>query len=98
MKRFSDFADEQHGLEGDKARLDDVINRPVVITGHRIGASKHNSGQCLTLQFHFEADASGRPRVLFTGSSVLTEQMRKYGAEVPFLATIRKIDKYYTLS
>lgn len=98
MKRFSDFADETHGLEGRKERLDDAINRQVVITGYRIAGSKHNSGQCLTLQFHYADDPPEDLHILFTGSQVLTEQMRKYGDETPFLTTIRKIDKYYTLT
>ena len=37
-------------------------------------------------------------RVLFTGSDVLIDQMKKYGDNVPFLAIIIKIDRYYTLS
>jgi len=36
--------------------------------------------------------------VLFTGSDVLIEQMEKYGDQIPFAATIKKIDRYYTLS
>jgi len=29
---------------------------------------------------------------------VLISQLEKYGGEIPFLATVRKIDRYYTLS
>jgi hypothetical protein len=36
--------------------------------------------------------------VVFTGSSVLVEQMEKYGGKVPFVATIKRVDRYYTLS
>lgn len=98
MKRFSDFADETHGLEGRKERLDDVINRQIVVTGYRIAGSKHNSGQCLTLQFYYDGQPAEHLQILFTGSQVLAEQMRKYGDEIPFSTTIRKIDKYYTMS
>jgi hypothetical protein len=36
--------------------------------------------------------------VIFTGSAVLINQLEKYGKEIPFLATVRKIERYYTLS
>jgi len=37
-------------------------------------------------------------KVVFTGSDVLIEQMERYGEEIPFVATIKKVDRYYTLS
>lgn len=55
---------------------------------------KNRSGKCLLLQIEHD----GQHRVIFTGSDVLIEQMEKYGAEVPFATTIKKIDRYYTLS
>jgi hypothetical protein len=36
--------------------------------------------------------------VVFTGSSVLVEQMEKYGEKVPFIAVIKRVDRYYTMS
>lgn len=85
-------------MDGDKVRIDSVLNQEVRIIGHRITASKYtknNSGKCLTLQFE---NKNGERRVLFTGSDVLIHQMNRYGDEIPFSATIKKIDRYYTLS
>ena len=45
-----------------------------------------------------QIEHDGQHRVIFTGSDVLIEQMEKYEAEVPFATTIKKIDRYYTLS
>jgi len=45
----------------------------------------------------FEIDG-GEKRVFFTGSDILIEQMEKYGSEIPFLTTIKKIDRYYTFT
>ena len=36
--------------------------------------------------------------VVFTGSSVLIEQCKKYKDEMPFIAMIKQVDKYYTFS
>lgn len=96
-KRFSDFARERIPLDGAKTRLDDIINREILIIGHSIKRSrydKNNSGKFLTLQFELD----GERRVLFTGSDVLIEQLDQYGDQIPFAATIKKIDRYYSLS
>lgn len=97
MKRFSDFAKEDLPLDGKKLRIDEVVNREIKIIGHKITGSKYNksnSSECLTL--HFEMD--GENFILFTGSSILIEQTVKYKDEIPFLTTIKKVDKYYTFS
>jgi hypothetical protein len=98
MKKFSDFAEIQ-ALEGEKLRLDDVLNKPVIITAQRITASKYSkneSGKYLTLQFHFPKD--DEIKILFTGSDVLISQIEDYKDEIPFEATIKKINRYYTLT
>jgi hypothetical protein len=98
MKKFSDFAEIQ-ALEGEKLRLDDVLNKPVIITAQRITASKYSkneSGKYLTLQFHFPDD--NEIKILFTGSDVLISQVEDYKDEIPFEATIKKINRYYTLT
>lgn len=99
MKRFTDFADEPKPLEGDKVRIDDVLNQEIIITGFDIKNSryqKNNSGKYLTLQFKRDEDAEAN--VLFTGSDVLISQLEKYSEEIPFLATLKKINRYYTLT
>lgn len=98
-KKFSDFAQERAVLDGPKLPIDDVTNREIEITGYKIAKSKYGknaSGMCLTLQFSFVG--SEDKNVIFTGSDVLIEQMERYGDEVPFQTTIKKIDKYYTLA
>ncbi len=97
-KRFSDFAQGHKPLDGDKLRIDDILNREIEVLAIRIKPSKYGngkgSGSCLTIQFMMD----GERHVVFTGSGVLTEQAQQYQAELPFLTTIRKIDKYYTFS
>jgi hypothetical protein len=51
-------------------------------------------GKCLALQVEINGDR----RVVFTGSDVLIGQLERYGEQIPFLAVVRKIDRYYTLS
>lgn len=97
MKRFSDFAEPANILDGDKIRIDDVINQDVTVTGCRFAASKYEknkSGKCLTLQILI----NDQKRVVFTGSDVMIEQMLKYEDQMPFLTTIKKINRYYTLT
>ncbi|MDA8082284.1 MAG: hypothetical protein M0024_01335 [Nitrospiraceae bacterium] len=98
VKRFSEFADKDSlPLDGAKMRLDEIINKEITVVGLKVRTSrfkKDGSPKCLTLQFEID----GQRYVLFTGSTVLTEQMEKYKAEIPFMATIKKIDRYYTFS
>lgn len=97
QRRFSDFAEEEQPLEGGKLRLDDLVNREVLVTGHKIRSSKYKdkgSGKCLTLQ----VEVDGETHIAFTGSSVLIDQLERYRDQIPFLATIKKIDRYYTFT
>jgi len=97
-KRFGDFADEPSMFDGAKARIEDVLNKEIKVIGSKIGSSKYTknkSGLCLTLQF---VDDEGRRLILFTGSDVLIGQIQKYEKEIPFYATIKKIDRYYLLT
>ncbi|SDB04147.1 hypothetical protein SAMN05660653_00194 [Desulfonatronum thiosulfatophilum] len=95
--RFSDFATEARPLDGEKIKIDDVVNLEVLVTGHSIKTSKYKknvSGLFLTIQFEREEARY----ICFTGSDVLIEQFQKYGDKIPFRATIKKIDRYYTLA
>ena len=96
-KRFSDFCQEARPLDGTKAKIVAVPNREILVIGYKVTHSKYNSngyGKCLTIQFEVGVARS----VMFTGSAVLIDQLEKYGGEIPFSATIKKIDRYYTLS
>lgn len=96
-KRFSDFAREASPLDGAKVKIDEVVNKEILVIGRRFKESKFsrtNSPKCLIIQFVMD----GERYVLFTGSTVLIEQMEKYQHEIPFLTTIKRIDRYYTFS
>lgn len=98
MERFSEFAKENIFLDGDKTKIDDILNQEIEVVNYRIKSSKfnkNNSGKYLAIQFKRNGDQS---QILFTGSDVLIEQMEKYSEHIPFLATIKKINRYYTFS
>jgi len=92
---FSDFADETKPLEGAKKKIDEVLNQEILIIDFKIKDSKHHKdSQYLTLQFRIANDTF----ILFNGSRVLSDQLEKYKDNLPFYATIKKIDKYYTFT
>jgi hypothetical protein len=95
-QRFGDFAEEVSPLDGDKIKIEAVLNREVLVTGFKVTTSKYkeNSQRCMTLQ----VEVDGSRRVVFTGSSVMIEQVERYKGHIPFLTVIKKIDRYYTLS
>jgi hypothetical protein len=97
MKRFSDFSTEDSVLSGDKSKISEVLNKEIIITGFRVRNSKYsneNNDKCLHLQYKLD----DKEFVLFTGSQVLIEQVKKYQSEIPFMTTIIKINNYFTMS
>ncbi|GAA0491380.1 hypothetical protein GCM10008986_16860 [Salinibacillus aidingensis] len=95
MKRFSDFAKDSNVMIGDKMKIEDVLGKEIEVIGCKINDSKQKSGtKVLTLQFRWD----GVERILFTGSSVLIEQSEQYKDEMPFLAKIEKVNKFYTFT
>lgn len=79
-----------------------VIGRPIVITAYRLLTSKfigkNKSGLALQLQFWFYDDQEQhdkRKYVLFTGSDVLIDLIRKYSNEIPFITKIVKINRHF---
>jgi hypothetical protein len=102
-KRFGDFAKDHVPLDGAKLKIADILNKEILVTAMRVKPSKYkDSGgaagkvmpSCLTLQF----ELAGERYVAFTGSGVLADQAQTYQNEIPFIATVKKIDKYYTFT
>ncbi len=94
MKLFSEFSKEKDSLEGDKINIEDTLNIKLVVLSYSIKKSKFKKGDYLTLQ----VDIEGEKKVIFTGSIVLSSQVMKYKDELPFIAIIKKINKYYTFA
>ena len=92
--RFSDFSTEDAVLDGAKVPIDSVLNKEILITGFRLGSSKYQEGKYITIQF----EVSGDRLIMFTGSQVVADQIQRYQDHIPFMTTVRKINRYYTLS
>lgn len=84
MKKFSEIEQVSGRLEGTKLHIDLILNRPIRLLNYEIGASKHNSGKCLTIQYEIEeaaADESDQPtkkwvkHITFVGSNNLIDQL-----------------------
>lgn len=100
MKKFSEFAEEHQPLEGDKIKIDNLLNTEIAIKNYDLKKSrydKNSSGKYLTLQFSY-LDGDDTNYVVFTGSDVIISQIEKYAEHLPFQAVIKKINRYYTLS
>lgn len=100
LRRFADFAEAGGALEGKKVKIEDVLNVEIALRAYRLTESKFqrtSAPDCLTVQFEYP-DRPGEKYVFFTGSVVLCDQLQKYKDELPFLTTIKKIDRYFTLT
>ena len=98
MKHFSEFAKEDLPFESEKVRVDSLLNKEIIIVKYKVRSSKYKDKcrNCATVQFKESEEDSNK--VFFTGSEVLIDMLEKYKEELPFIATIRKIDRYYTFS
>lgn len=99
MHRFSEFAaDDEKPLDGEKVRIDSILNKEIVICAFNVKMSKYkdHGDKCATVQFYEVTDE--RKRIFFTGSGVVISMLEKYKDEVPFITTVKKVDRYYTLS
>lgn len=93
--KFSVFAKDKLPMPGEKKFMNDLLNREITITDFRITNSKKRNGtDCLQIQFLLDNNVC----VVFTGSSVLIDQIQSAREQIPFRATIVKIDKYYSFS
>jgi hypothetical protein len=93
--RFSDFAEESKAFDGDKKKIEEILNKEILVLDFKLKESKHHRDtQYITLQFKIDATTF----ILFNGSRVLAEQLEKYKDNLPFYAIIKKIDKYYTFT
>ncbi len=93
--KFAVFARDKLPMPGDKKFMNDILNREITVTDFRItGSKKRNGTDCLQMQFLLGDSIC----VVFTGSSVLIDQIQSVKDNIPFTATIVKIDKYYSFS
>lgn len=94
-QKFSEFAHDKLPMPGDKKRLDEILNKEILIVDFRITNSKKRpDGKCLQIQFVMDNNVY----VVFTGSVVLIDQIQSARDKIPFVGTVVKIDRYYSLS
>ena len=92
---FSDFAEESRPFDGDKKRIEVILNQKVLVIDFKIKSSKKKQDSLYaTIQFKID-DIN---HIVFTGSGVLIDQLENYKDNLPFYATIKKIDRYYTFA
>lgn len=93
--KFSTFAKNQLPMPGNKKRLDEILNREITVIDFRVRKSTKRDGtECLQMQFLFDDEVC----VVFTGSSVLINQIKEAKDNIPFVGTVVKLDRYYSFS
>lgn len=95
MNKFKDFGvkPDIKNFIGDKIPVKRIINVPIIVHDYKIDPSTQKEGtECLTLQI----EKSGEKRVVFTGSTVLIQMIRKIPKEkFPSETTIKNDSEYY---
>lgn len=95
MNNFKDFGikPNNNNFVGEKIQIQRVLNQLITVLSYKIGPSKQRQNtELLTLQI----EKSGDKRVIFTGSSVLIDQIKQVPQSgFPFETVIRKDNEYY---
>ena len=107
MVNFSDLVEEV-SLSGDKVKIDDILDKSIVLTGVQIKESKYahkGVNWCTKIQFYYADDETEKRYVVFTGSTVIKDQMdrlqdaiRAENLDFAVVAKIQKVGNYYTIS
>lgn len=89
MNSFKDFniTPSIKSFEGDKIKIDRILNRTITVEAFKIEGSKYEkgNGKCLHLQITIE----GSKRVVFTGSTNLMDMIEKVPENgFPFNTTV----------
>ena len=97
--KYSEFGDDEF-LKGEKVKIEDVLNKEVVITGIKKEPSKLKKGDTYNKIQVIDEIIDGVPqyKIFFSNSGVLERQITKYKAKLPFCAVIIKQNNYYTLT
>lgn len=93
MKNFKDFGLKPNinAFKGEKIKIDRILNREIIVHAFEICPSKFE-GQRLSLQI----EVSEELRVLFTGSKVLMDMIKRVPTtDFPFKTTIVKENEYF---
>lgn len=98
---------KDRALDGDKVRIDDLLNTDIVICGFQVKPSKFKDkgGKfCAKVQFYYADDESEARKIFFSGSSVIKGQIEEAkgslendGRPLLFKTKVKKIGNYYTL-
>lgn len=92
---FAVFAKDKLPMPGVKKRLDEILNKDILVVDFRMTKSKKREGSdCLQIQFVCD----GIVCVAFTGSAVLANQIQSVTDKIPFRTCVTKVDKYYSFS
>ena len=93
--RFASFAKNNLHMPGQKRRLEEILNKEIIILDFQITKStKRENSDCMQIQFIIDNEIC----VVFTGSLVLMDQINAVKNNLPLKTTVVKIDKYYSCS
>lgn len=95
INNFKDFdiKPKVNSFVGEKIQVQKLFNLSIKVLAFKVEPSKQKQGtEFLTLQI----EKSGEKRIVFTGSTVLADQIKRVPEnKFPFITTIRGDNDYY---
>ena len=95
LHSFSEFAKGESLVSGEKIKIDDVLEKEIIVHGYMVSDSKFKPNEkCLKIGI----ELNHLNRVIFTGSKILLKQCEKYKDKMPFKTKLVKVNKHYAFS
>ena len=91
---YEDFAEPMLEFEGDRLKLEEILDIGIIFLDFRIRKSRYFDGQYGVVQVQ-SGDAKGW---FTTASQVVMDQLTQYKDKLPFRARITRKGRYYTLA
>ena len=97
LKKFSDFSkdDDSIPLDGEKIKIDDILGEEILVKKYRIRDSHFGKNDKYVI---IQITNNDIEYVVLTSSAILLSQLERYKKQLPFLAILKKVNKYYTFS
>ncbi len=94
MKRFSEITEEPY-LDGKQIKIEKVFDREIVVVDYHVkDKSNYNDDPAAKILF----ELNGVRYITWTQSIPLMRQLREHKKDMPFVATIRNFNNYFTFT
>lgn len=93
LRDFAKPGKDEDPLDGEKKKINEILDKEILILNFRIQKSKIKDGNYMIVQFELD----NKKYVIFTTARRLLKKLPRYEDKMPYHGTIIQKYKYYTI-